>query len=66
MYGGRKKIDWEVIVWVKEGVKCGVGEILLISMDFDGEKKGFDYRLIKFVFEIVFVFVIVLGGVGNV
>lgn len=42
-------MDWEVIDWVREVVKCGVGEILLMSMDKDGEKLGFDLVLIKVV-----------------
>ncbi|MCY8208299.1 imidazole glycerol phosphate synthase subunit HisF [Bacillus subtilis] len=64
-HGGRKKTDWEVTEWAKEGVKRGAGEILLTSMDSDGEKKGFDHRLTKLVSEDVPVPVIASGGAGN-
>ncbi|MCY7751357.1 imidazole glycerol phosphate synthase subunit HisF [Bacillus inaquosorum] len=64
-HGGRKKTDWEVTRWAKEGVKRGAGEILLTSMDSDGEKKGFDHRLTKLVSEAVTVPVIASGGAGN-
>ncbi|MFP7232879.1 imidazole glycerol phosphate synthase subunit HisF [Bacillus subtilis] len=64
-HGGRKKTDWEVTRWAKEGVKRGAGEILLTSMDADGEKKGFDHRLTKLVSEAVPVPVIASGGAGN-
>ncbi|MCY7781518.1 imidazole glycerol phosphate synthase subunit HisF [Bacillus sp. FSL H8-0515] len=64
-HGGRKKTDWEVTRWAKEGVKRGAGEILLTSMDADGEKKGFDHRLTKLISEAVPVPVIASGGAGN-
>ncbi|CAM3873834.1 imidazole glycerol phosphate synthase subunit HisF [Bacillus subtilis] len=64
-HGGRKKTDWEVTTWVKEGVKRGAGEILLTSMDSDGEKKGFNHTLTKLVSEAVPVPVIASGGAGN-
>ncbi|WP_147804348.1 imidazole glycerol phosphate synthase subunit HisF [Alkalicoccus halolimnae] len=64
-HGGRKTTDWEVIAWVKEAVRQGAGEILLTSMDEDGEKKGFDEKLTKAVSEAVSVPVIASGGAGN-
>lgn len=39
---------------------------MLISMDKDGIKFGFDLLLIKVVIEVVNIFVIVSGGVGSV
>lgn len=64
-HGGRKPADKEVIVWAKEVVELGAGEILLTSMDCDGEKKGFDLALTKAVSEAVSVPVIASGGAGN-
>ncbi|AIE61303.1 imidazole glycerol phosphate synthase subunit HisF [Bacillus methanolicus] len=64
-HGGRKPTEWEVIDWAKEAVKRGAGEILLTSMDSDGEKKGFDLSLTKAVSEAVSVPVIASGGAGN-
>ncbi|QED49531.1 imidazole glycerol phosphate synthase subunit HisF [Cytobacillus dafuensis] len=64
-HGGRKPSEWEVIAWAKEVVKLGAGEILLTSMDSDGEKKGFDLALTKAVSESVSIPVIASGGAGN-
>ncbi|ASB87226.1 imidazole glycerol phosphate synthase subunit HisF [Bacillus sonorensis] len=64
-HGGRKKTDLEVVSWAKEAVQRGAGEILLTSMDSDGEKNGFDHRLTKLVSEAVPVPVIASGGAGN-
>lgn len=63
--GGRTATDKEVISWAKEAVELGAGEILLTSMDSDGEKKGFDVKLTKAVSEAVSVPVIASGGAGN-
>ncbi|MBM7704512.1 imidazole glycerol phosphate synthase subunit HisF [Metabacillus iocasae] len=64
-HGGRQATEWEVIAWAKEAVKRGAGEILLTSMDRDGEKSGFDVPLTKAVSEAVTVPVIASGGAGN-
>lgn len=64
-HGGRNPVDKEVIAWAKEVVERGAGEILLTSMDCDGEKKGFDLKLTKAVSEAVSVPVIASGGAGN-
>ncbi|EWH22117.1 imidazole glycerol phosphate synthase subunit HisF [Bacillus haynesii] len=64
-HGGRKKTDLEAVSWAKEAVQRGAGEILLTSMDADGEKNGFDCRLTKLVSEAVSVPVIASGGAGH-
>ncbi|HEY4549415.1 MAG TPA: imidazole glycerol phosphate synthase subunit HisF [Bacillus sp. (in: firmicutes)] len=64
-HGGRTPVDKEVISWAKEAVERGAGEILLTSMDSDGEKKGFDLKLTRAVSEAVSVPVIASGGAGN-
>jgi cyclase len=64
-HGGKKAADKDVISWAKEIVELGAGEILLTSMDSDGEKKGFDLALTKAVSEAVTVPVIASGGAGN-
>lgn len=64
-HGGRNATDWEVIAWAKEAVSRGAGEILLTSMDCDGEKAGFDLALTRAVSEAVSVPVIASGGAGN-
>ncbi|MFA1714173.1 imidazole glycerol phosphate synthase subunit HisF [Peribacillus frigoritolerans] len=64
-HGGRKPTEWEVTEWAKEAVSRGAGEILLTSMDCDGEKQGFNIALTKAVSEAVSVPVIASGGAGN-
>lgn len=64
-HGGRRETDRDVIEWAKEAVSRGAGEILLTSMDCDGEKAGFDLALTKVVGEAVTVPVIASGGAGN-
>jgi cyclase len=64
-HGGRKPTNWEVTDWAREAVKRGAGEILLTSMDQDGEKTGFNLALTKTVSEAVTVPVIASGGAGN-
>lgn len=64
-HGGRNATDWEINDWVNELVKQGAGEILLTSMDEDGEKKGFAVSLTKTVSEAVSIPVIASGGAGK-
>jgi imidazole glycerol-phosphate synthase subunit HisF len=64
-HGGRNATDFEVVEWAKEAVRRGAGEILLTSMDCDGEKNGFDLELTRKVSEAVSVPVIASGGAGK-
>lgn len=64
-HGGRTPTDRKVIEWAKKAAELGAGEILLTSMDSDGEKNGFDLKLTKEVSEAVTIPVIASGGAGN-
>lgn len=64
-HGGRTATEWKVLDWAQEVVKLGAGEILLTSMDQDGEKTGFDIALTKAVNDAVSVPVIASGGAGS-
>lgn len=64
-HGGRRATEWDVVEWAKEAVVRGAGEILLTSMDCDGEKSGFDIALTSAVSKAVSVPVIASGGAGN-
>jgi len=63
-HGGRNGTGKDVIEWAREAERLGAGEILLTSMDDDGEKKGFGLRLTRLVSEAVGIPVIASGGAG--
>ena len=65
-HGGRESSGLDALEWISEGIRRGVGEILLNSMDADGTKAGFDIELIKAVREISSVPIIASGGAGVV
>ena len=62
--GGRIPAGKDVIKWAAEAEKRGAGEILLTSMDCDGQKQGYDVELTKAVSESVGIPVIASGGAG--
>ncbi len=62
--GGRLPTGIDAVAWAKEAVSRGAGEILLTSMDCDGQKTGYDIALTKAVSESVGVPVIASGGAG--
>ncbi|HHZ06063.1 MAG TPA: imidazole glycerol phosphate synthase subunit HisF [Clostridiales bacterium] len=62
--GGRKAMGLDAVQWAIEAEKRGAGEILLTSMDCDGQKKGYDLELTKAVSENVGIPVIASGGAG--
>lgn len=62
--GGRLPTGIDAVAWAKEAVSRGAGEILLTSMDCDGQKTGYDIALTKAVSEAVGVPVIASGGAG--
>jgi cyclase len=64
-HGGRKATGLDVIEWASKMQQFGAGEILLTSMDKDGQKSGFDLALTKAVTDALEIPVIASGGVGN-
>ena len=64
-HGGRKATGLDVVEWTKKMQELGAGEILLTSMDRDGQKNGFDLALTHAVTESLEIPVIASGGVGN-
>jgi len=64
--GGTEDTGLDAIEWMIEAEKRGAGEILLTSMDRDGNKSGFDLELLKKVNEKVRIPVIASGGAGTV
>lgn len=63
--GGRTPVGLDAVQWAIEVEKRGAGEILLTSMDCDGQKDGYDIELTRAVSESVGVPVIASGGAGK-
>ena len=63
---GREKTGLEVIDWVKKGIDLGAGEILLTSMDKDGDKSGFNVDLYRLLSSELSIPIIASGGAGNI
>jgi len=64
-HGGRKATGLDAVEWAKKMQTLGAGEILLTSMDRDGQKNGFDLQLTRAVTDALEIPVIASGGVGN-
>ena len=62
--GGRIPTGIDAVKWAQEAYSRGAGEILLTSMDCDGQKTGYDLALTRAVSENVGIPVIASGGAG--
>ena len=63
-HAGKKNTGMDATAWAKEVVARGAGEILLTSMDNDGNRQGFDLEITRRISEAVPVPVIASGGGG--
>lgn len=63
--GGRIPTGIDAVKWAKEAYSRGAGEILLTSMDCDGQKNGYDLELTNAVSSAVGIPVIASGGAGK-
>ncbi len=64
-HGGRRPTGLDAVAWARRGVELGAGEILLTSMDADGQQDGYDVALTAAVATAVPVPVIASGGAGR-
>ncbi len=64
-HGGRRATGLDAVEWARRGAALGAGEILLTSMDQDGQQSGYDLALTAAVSETVGVPVIASGGAGT-
>lgn len=62
--GGRIPTGIDAVKWAVEANRRGAGEILLTSMDQDGQKTGYDIELTRAISERVDIPVIASGGAG--
>ncbi len=65
VHGGRVNTGLDALEWAVEGVRRGAGEILLTSMDRDGEGSGFALDVTRAIADAVPVPVIASGGAGK-
>ncbi len=63
-HGGRNPTGLDAVKWAQRTVSLGSGEILLTSMDEDGQQDGYDLALTKAISQAVPVPVIASGGAG--
>ncbi|WP_298395455.1 imidazole glycerol phosphate synthase subunit HisF [Flavobacterium sp.] len=63
--GGTEQTDWKALDWAKKVTELGAGEILLTSMNNDGEKKGFALEITNQISEAISIPVIASGGAGS-
>ncbi len=64
-HGGRTPTGLDAVRWAKHVVELGAGEVLLTSMDEDGQLAGYDISLTRAISEGVEVPVIASGGAGE-
>jgi cyclase len=65
IHRGTKATGKNPLEFAKEMEDCGVGEIVINSVDCDGLMKGYDLKLVQMVREAVNVPITVLGGAGS-
>lgn len=63
--GGMQPTGMDVIDWAKQGAERGIGEILLTSIDRDGQNNGYDMALTQAVSRATRVPIIASGGAGQ-
>lgn len=64
-HGGRRPTGFDVVEWAVKMEQYGAGEILLTSMDSDGQKHGYDIALTRAVADAIAIPVIASGGAGT-
>ncbi len=57
--------DRDALDWAREAVAAGAGEIMVNSTENDGDRRGYDLKLVRLIAEAVSVPVIAMGGVGK-
>ncbi|WP_044641975.1 imidazole glycerol phosphate synthase subunit HisF [Risungbinella massiliensis] len=63
-HGGKRLTKIDAVEWAEKAVSLGAGELLVTSMDQDGEKNGYDLPLLRAIGEKVSVPIIASGGCG--
>ncbi len=64
-HGGRRATALDAIDWARQATELGAGELLVTSMDADGQKTGYENELLSVISDTVTVPVIASGGAGE-
>lgn len=64
-HNGQQLHDKNLSLLVNELQEAGAGEIVINSIERDGQMKGYDLELAQFIYNIVRVPLTILGGAGN-
>ena len=64
-HGGRTLTGRDALIWAREAVERGAGELLVTSMDSDGTRAGYDIDLLAVLSETIPVPIIASGGAGT-
>ena len=64
-HGGRRATGIQTVVWAREAASRGAGEILLTSINQDGQRSGYDLEITVAVRTAVAIPVIASGGAGS-
>ena len=65
-HGGRRPTGRDALEWAREVERRGAGEILLTSMDQDGQQTGYDLEITSKISKAVNIPVIASGGGGTI
>ncbi|MEE9905288.1 MAG: AglZ/HisF2 family acetamidino modification protein [Chlorobium sp.] len=64
-HNGMRRTGLNPVDFVRQLADAGAGEIVVNSVDFDGELKGYDFQLIDSIRKVVTLPLTVLGGAGS-
>ncbi len=62
---GTERVARDAIMWAREAVERGAGEILLTSIDRDGTRSGYELALLRAVRAVVLVPIVASGGADS-
>ncbi len=61
---GREATELDAVAWAQAVVGRGAGEVMINSLEHDGDKRGYDLTLLRRISDAVHAPVIAMGGVG--
>lgn len=65
VHGGRTPTGIDAVKWAQKAAQLGAGELLVTSMDTDGQQTGYDLQLLRAISETATIPLIASGGAGN-